>query len=313
MTGLIFVEGVPGTGKSTAAHGLAEWLRSTGRAADYWPEGRTDHPVDFEDVAVLSDGAWERIVARFPTWQEELLGVTSRQGEISLVRHPHAEDLPAELVEELRHFDAYDGAITAALHTRVLTENWRRFGSRPSPAAVQLWECVLLQNPACALLATFDEGEAAFQEHVVGLVEAVASQRPALIYLDPGDPADVLRNAAAHRPAAWLDMAIRYHTERKYGLRHGLRGFEGYVEFMRYRRDVELRLLPHLPLPTLVVDLRSGTWLERTERMREFVGHHLEEGRVSRDDSASTDIADQAEPTPVLRGTSSPHHRLQAR
>ncbi len=39
------VEGLPGSGKSTTARGLAAWLADQRVEVQHWPEGRTDHPV----------------------------------------------------------------------------------------------------------------------------------------------------------------------------------------------------------------------------------------------------------------------------
>jgi hypothetical protein len=124
-------------------------------------------------------------------------------------------------------------------------------------------------------VARFDQPTAVLERHVRGLVEAVSDRAPALVYLDAGDPAPVLEKAAAERPDAWLEAVVAYHTQQGWGLARGLAGFEGYVEFMRHRRAVELDLLPRLPLPTLVVRTDAGSWPEHTDRIRAFVGEHL--------------------------------------
>jgi tRNA uridine 5-carbamoylmethylation protein Kti12 len=54
VSALVMLEGLPGSGKSTTAHSLAAWLADRRVAAEHWGEGRIDHPVDFEQVAVLS-------------------------------------------------------------------------------------------------------------------------------------------------------------------------------------------------------------------------------------------------------------------
>ncbi|MCR8671306.1 hypothetical protein [Agrococcus sp. HG114] len=263
MPGLLFVEGIPGSGKTTLAAGLADALSASGWPAEHWSEGRTDHPVDFEQVAVLTDEQRAALELRMPQHRELLDGAFVAEGDAWLLRiadHPH---LPSELVEALRRFDSYDGDVSPEVHRRVLTESWRRFGSAPLPERVQVWECVLIQNPVCALVARFDQPFDALAEHVRGLVDAVREHRPALIYLDPGDPEDVLRRAAAERSAEWLGAVIEYHTRQGLGLRREWSGFDGYVEFMRHRRQLELALLPQLPLPVLHLST-SGRTAEET-------------------------------------------------
>jgi hypothetical protein len=274
MTGVVMVEGLPGTGKSTTAHGLAQWLQGRGVAVEHFAEGRVDHPVDFEQVAVLTAADRAAVAAASTEFAEALDAVAERHGDVWLVRHPLHPSLPAGLVELLRAHDAYDGDVPAGLHSRVLIDSWRRF-AETAPGPVQVWECVLLQNPGCALVARADETVDVLGRHVGQLVEAVRSHRPALVYLDAGDPASILERAADERPAEWLESVIAYHTTQGLGLRCGLEGFDGYVEFMRIRREMELEIVAGLDLPTLVVAVGDGSWSERHASVRTFVSEHL--------------------------------------
>jgi hypothetical protein len=124
-------------------------------------------------------------------------------------------------------------------------------------------------------VARFDQPDSVLQRHVRALVDSVSSHSPAVVYLDPGDPGEVLERAAAERPQEWLDMVVAYHTEQGYGLARGLHGFEGYVAFMRHRRQLELDVLSRLDAPTLVVPVGDGRWTEHTQTIRSFVGDHL--------------------------------------
>ena len=279
MSGVIMVEGLPGSGKSTTAHGLGLWLSAQGVRTEHFAEGRVDHPVDFEQVAVLTNDDLVGLLGRLPGEANALIGAAERSGDAWLVRYGRRPDLPEALAARLRDLDGYDGgSITPELHSRVLADSWRRFGREPRGTA-QVWECVLLQNPFCALVARFDRPADVLGRHVRSLVAAASSLSPALVYLDPGDPREILERAAAERPRDWLDQVVTYHTEQGYGLARGFRGFDGYLEVMRHRRQVELDLLPALDLPTLVVQVGDGRWTEHTQTIRSFVGDHLGVGQ----------------------------------
>ena len=273
--GIVMVEGLPGSGKSTNAHELGAWLAETGGRPLHWPEGRSDHPVDFENVSLVSYSLLTHIREKDPAAWYELRAHAERYPDGWIIRHTDQLDVPQAIAEQVRRCDAYDGYVTPDLHARALAESWRRFGTRVPTRQVQIWECVLIQNPVCAFIARFDQSAEALAGHVRRLVDAVRAHNPMLVYLDPGDPASVLRRAAEERPPWWRDMVVEYHTGQGYGLRRGLQGFDGYVEFMRMRRELEREMISTLDLPVLVVRTADETPATTRLRIREFVRAHL--------------------------------------
>lgn len=280
VPGLVLFEGLPGSGKSTSASELAGWMAQGGALVDHWPESRPDHPVDLDQVAVLTDRDRERLGAAGPGWDRILSAVVEPSDGAWLVRSPQDRGLPSALAAALQALEVYDGDIDPEVHGRVLRESWRQFGAAAPPAATQVWECVFIQNPVCAFVARFDRPYDELADHVRSLAETVLDQDPALVYLDPGDPEEALRRAAAERPAAWLDFVVAYHTEQGYGLARGLRGFDGYVEFMRHRRELELTLIADLPIPVHVVETSTTSREESAASIREFARRHLRDTSV---------------------------------
>src|SRR5690349_3127946 len=270
------VEGLPGSGKTTASGFISEWLHGRQVPVHHFPEGRTDHPADLEQVAILSDGQLERLRHDFPDEADDLTAAAEHVDDLWLVRRRERPAWSGRLRDRLRKLDSYDGAVTHDVHTRVLVRSWQRFAERRTREnAVFLFECVLIQNPMCALLARFDRPEAAIEAHIRRLAEVTAGMEPLLVYLDAGDPAAVLEAAAVERPAEWLEFVIGYHTEQGYGLAHGLRGYDGLVEFMRHRREVELDILSRLPVNTFTSDVSDGDWDRHRAALAAFLEDHV--------------------------------------
>ena len=209
MARLVMVEGLPGSGKTTAAAHLNHWLAGRGVAVHHFAEGRTDHPVDLEQVAVLAPTDLALLRRDFPDEADELAHAAVPSVDHWLVPERERPAWSAELRQRLRDLDGYDGAITHDVHSRVLLERWQRFGERHGrDAGVYLFECVLIQNPVCALMARFDRPAAAVEAHIRALVEATSALQPVLVHLDAGDPAGVLADVAGERPGEWLDFVV---------------------------------------------------------------------------------------------------------
>jgi hypothetical protein len=127
-------------------------------------------------------------------------------------------------------------------------------------------------------MARFDQPVGVIESHIRDLADAVVALNPAVVYLDPGDPAAALGKAASERPAEWLESVIAYHCSQGYGRARGLSGFEGYVEFMRRRREVELAILPRLGVPALRVEVGDGDWATHRSEVTDFLDRHLNQG-----------------------------------
>ena len=292
VSALVMVEGLPGSGKSTTAHALAAWLADRQVAAEHWAEGRTDHPVDFEQVAVLSRedllrdrGRVARGFAGAPPRGRAARGRVG--GARAAARGP-----PARI---------WSSDSDCTTPTTVTSPPSSTRGCSPR-AGVGSADAAADGRPGVGVRAAPEPGlrprrarrpagRRRSRATSAGLVDAVRSHAPALVYLDAGDPRPVLERAAAERPSEWLELVVAYHTGQGLGLRCGLSGFEGYVEFMRRRREMELEVIDALDLPMIVVPVGDGRWDEHTAVIRAFVAEHLGLDRGARPSGPSRTAA----------------------
>ena len=64
-TKLILVEGLPGSGKTTTARFVADWLKQRGVETAVFLEGNLDHPADVESVSCLDEQEYANLKAQF--------------------------------------------------------------------------------------------------------------------------------------------------------------------------------------------------------------------------------------------------------
>src|SRR5512133_501355 len=102
---LILLEGIPGSGKSTAGLHLQTFLERKGFTVQFWREGNFDNPADFEGIACLREPAYQELLCRYP----ELTGLFREQLTVQgadyllkyrKLQHLHSQETPQSLVDE---------------------------------------------------------------------------------------------------------------------------------------------------------------------------------------------------------------------
>jgi hypothetical protein len=254
---LILVEGIPGSGKTTTARFVADWLARQRRRPRLYLEGDLEHPADFESVACLDQAAYASLGDQFPAQRDWLARQAVVKGDeyfysYRLLEQTYGVQIPAGLFQALTRYEIYE--LPAAHYRRLILQRWTEFaGQAARGEGVFIFECCFLQNPLTMLLGRNDEPVGTVQGFILEIAESVRTLEPRLVYLQPGEVEQTLRQAAKARPPEWLDFVIRYHTRQGHGKALGWQGLEGLVKFYEMRQAVELALLPRLPWTTLLV------------------------------------------------------------
>ncbi|HOU15070.1 MAG TPA: hypothetical protein PKZ84_18325 [Anaerolineae bacterium] len=270
---LILIEGIPGSGKTSAARFVCDWLTQHGQRPRLFLEGDWQHPADFESVACLDDAEYAGLRAQFPA-QADFLAQHARQenGEwffsYRQMQHEHSEQ-PDALFESLARFEIYN--LPAEKHQRLMRQNWRKFTAEAlAQDVVYVFECCFLQNPITTLLAYHNLPVKAVRQHVLALADIVSPLTPKLVYLARQDVAATLAAVRRERPPEWADFVTWYLTGQDYGKAHNLSGFDGVSAFYAMRQALELELLKTLPLASAVI-ADDGDWDTRYEILASFL------------------------------------------
>ncbi len=255
-TKLILVEGLPGSGKTTTARFVADWLKQRGVETAVFLEGNLDHPADVESVACLDEQEYANLKAQFSAEADFLVSQVVKEGDDYFFRYRYLQQtypqLPQALVVALARYEIYE--LSAEKYRRLVRQRWQHFAeSAAAEDVTYIFECCFLQNPLTLFLGRHNEPVTAAQAFILELAAAVQALRPRWFYLHPGEARTTLVQAAQSRPQEWLDFVIAYHTQQGHGKAQGWQGFEGLVHFYEMRQAIELALLPQLPFPGLLV------------------------------------------------------------
>lgn len=271
---LILIEGIPGSGKTTAARAVHDWLKNQGRNPKLFLEGDWNHPADFESVACLSESEYSELLAQFPQ-QAVFLAQHARQESSDVFfsyRQMQAECAacaPDTLFEALARFEIYD--LPAQKHQDLLQRSWEKFALRAATEeTIYIFECCFLQNPIATLLARHNLAEEQIHRHILALSRSIQPLQPKVIYLAQKNVSATLEAVRRERPQEWADFVTWYLTGQAYGQSRGLEGFEGVKTFYAARQALEMDWLKTLPLSTTIIP-DDGDWGVRYKHLTTFL------------------------------------------
>lgn len=254
---LILVEGIPGSGKTSAARYICDWLEQHGHRPALFLEGDWNHPADYESVACLDEDEYAELQSHFPACLDFLseharLENGNRFFSYRKMQQEYGSQAPTALFEALARFEIYD--LPAEKHQRLMRQGWQSFADRAlAEDLTYVFECCFLQNPTTTLLARHNLSIESVHQHILALAESIQPLYPRMIYLAPQNPRATLEGIRRERPQEWADYVTWYLTGQDFGKAHGLSGFEGVIHFYTIRQALELEFLPTLSMPSITI------------------------------------------------------------
>lgn len=273
---LLLVEGIPGSGKSSLAVFVRDWLAARGLPCRLYPEGDLDHPADFESVAYFTPAEFAGLCARHPDWTVQLQAALVRRGAdhfISYRRLAAADGSPppADLFHALAAHDVYELA-SAETYMRLLRQRWQDFAAQAAQAdQITIFECCAVQNPLAMLLARLDQPLADIRAHIEAVLASVRSLNPALVYLYQLETLPAFERIASRRPPEWREFVLAYIEQGAWAQRCAVRGVASLVAYHDLRRQFEFELLASLGFPNLLIDTSGEDWGRAQAALADFL------------------------------------------
>ena len=248
MRRLIIVEGLPCSGKSSAARYIAEKLDMI-----CFDEDSCAHPADYEFHAFVRTEELEKFS---DDEQGEIIEKSERKAEGFVVP---LSDFQSALFDKLIQYKIYD-FLPWETEKPVMLGKWREFAKNKRSDESYVFNCVLLQNPMCETMIRFNlnwEQSRAYIEEICGIIKAI---NPLVLYLKNDNIADSVKKAAVERGNDWLNAVIDYHCNGAYGREKRLSGFDGYISALKERQRRELEILSNLDIEYVVLDNPQTNW-----------------------------------------------------
>lgn len=248
MRELIIVEGLPCSGKSSAAKYIANKFNMR-----YFDEGSSMHPADYEFHAFVQMSE----LKKFSIDEKGKIIEKSEQKSDGFI--VPLSVFQGDLFEKLIQYKIYD-FLPWETEKPVMLDKWREFADTKRPNEKYVFNCVLLQNPMCETMIRFGFCQEKSAEYIGEICSIIRPMNPAVVYLKNDTIGDSIRKAVTERGNDWLNMVIDYHCNGSYGRSNKLSGFEGYIAALEERQRRELEILSGADIDYIVLDNPQNDW-----------------------------------------------------
>lgn len=261
MAQLIFLEGIPGAGKTSVAEALLLFMRRNGFEAKVFYEGDTPHPAELEFHACFTKPEYDALLSENPQYAQALAERAFTEAGYYLI--PYREkneflfpmDITCKLyAKEFRNspgvsipYSVYD-AITIA-HWESLAKKWK------DVPGFLILENAFLDHPVQDLLLNYRCSDKDLLSHMQKAANALMPLSPMMFYLEQSELLSTLMRISAAR---------------------GMRGmaFPDALAFWEERHRIDAMVTESLIIPGMRIQNSTDTPEETALQLCAFIGIH---------------------------------------
>lgn len=262
---LFIVEGVPCTGKTSTSEFVASVLKQSEKSVLHFKEGADDHPADYNFHAYISNEQFEK----FSSDEKEILLAKSyriNSGYISSL-----SNIKGELFNKVIQYKIYDMQ-PWDIEYPIMLNKWAEFCEKAKTTEdIYVFDCCFLQNPLCETMMRFNMKSQDIHNYINSIYERIEILNPVVIYLKNTNIKQRIQDVSKERGNEWLEGVIEYHTSQGYGKSCGYIGFDGYIECLEARQEIELSILKNLNIDKLIIENPFENWDETHTTIKNFI------------------------------------------
>jgi len=264
MNNIIFVEGLPGSGKSTFAKKIKTELEKQKVKVELYNEGDL-HPIDLAWCSIVEKTKFQQLLNKYSKYRSQILSKSKEMDNkiITAYTQVRVEDQDVAFYREFEKYEIYkedDYDNFKNTHLQL----WQNLASVSDDSLVYIFECIFLRNHINELILKFNLSVQDIIEYFIELSSQVKSMNPLLIYIKQCDVDNTMNRIIEERRSNnpvykdWIVNVYEYFQATKFGEKLGYIGEEGALNYFKDRQAIELQVIPKIPIKSEIIELEDN-------------------------------------------------------
>ena len=278
MSKIYLIEGLPGSGKTTFARRLNDFLINENVLVKKYNEGDL-HPVDLAWTAIFDDISFITLKNKYPELVSQFKDYLKKIDDLYYLAYTNIKiDVNTkdfyDYCERCEIYKTRDIEYFFSTHLRL----WQEFLSEDlEDDYVYIFECIFLQNHINELILKYGLNEEEIIAYFKKFSKVFSGFDVNLIYINQNNPSKILQRITEERRTNnkelyrdWIDHVIEYVEQKNISGISKYKGYSGVESFFLDRKKLEERVLDRINLNKLVVELNDD-YDQVFEEIKKFV------------------------------------------
>jgi hypothetical protein len=259
---ILFIEGLPGSGKTTYARKLKKYYESKGIRVVQFSEGDL-HPIDLAWCSVMNKEELDHVLLTYPELKDEILRLTKKEEDKYITAYTRVshEKVSQAFYNEMKSYEIYR---TKDLETFLDAhiKRYEYFSKNYDQDTLYIFECIFLQNHITELILNYNQQKEDIIAYFKRLIKPLIDMHPMIFYIYQTDISHIFNKTIEERRTNqpdkyrdWIDEVIIYLESTTHAKSLDFLGKEGMLRFGHYRQSLEQKVMKKLGVEYKVFEL----------------------------------------------------------
>lgn len=263
MFQVILFEGIPGSGKTTFATKIKQYLMDQGFLPKLFHEGDI-HPIDLAWCSHMNKSDFDNLLKKYRHLEKEIMKFTEKKNDYYITAYTKIKIKDKSDIQLYKDFSLHEvykfDNIDDFKNIHINLYNY--FNKECKEDDLYIFECVLLQNHINELILRYNKDKEYIINYFNDLLNQLTKVKLKIFYLKPKNVDKTLTKIINERVSNemniqkdWVELLVDYLELQPYSKQLGFQGVKGVYDYYKHRQILELNIIPKLNADITVIEV----------------------------------------------------------